>query len=378
MDKAEGGLTKWRIPIFKLEFDAEYRRAFQAGCERIFDEGHLTNHSFARELEKKFSDFVGSGTAVSVGNGSAAIEVALRAVDVQGKDVLLPTNTFIATAVAALNAGATPVALDVEGQYFGLSAAAVERALTPRTGAVVCVHIGGIVSPEVEKIAALCRARGVALVEDCAHAHGASLNGVKAGCFGAAGAFSFHMTKVMTTGEGGVVLFHDARLAEEARSIRQFGADSSNPLSHVRDGGNFKMTEFQALAGVLELEKRAVSRIAKRQALAKRYQERLSGSRWRTLTPPPGGISPYYKQVVLPPVPRAAVEAHFEKHGIALTGGVYYLPLHRQPVFADKFNAGDFPVADSFADRHICPPCYPELTVEEVDYICDALLALEN
>lgn len=368
---------KYRVPIFKLEFDKRYRREFSRGCERIFDEGFLTNHTFVREFERGFARFAGAKAAVAVVNGTAALEVALRAANVRGKEVVLPANTFIATAVAALNAGATVKVVDVEDKYFGLSLEAVAGALSRKTGAVVGVHVGGIISPETAKIAKLCRSRGVPFIEDCAHAHGSKLGRASAGSFGFAGCFSFHMTKVMTTGEGGMVTLNDKKSADAVRSVRQFGFDLDKPLVHVRDGGNFKMTEFQALAGVLEL-KRAKERIAKRQKIAARYQQNLAGSSWSALVPPEGGTSSYYKQILLSPIERKITEAHLKKKGIALTGGVYYLPLHRQPVLRAALKDGDFPVASRFADSHICPPCYPELTFSEVDYVCEALLGLSG
>lgn len=372
-----GGLSlpKNRVPIFRLKFDRSYRDKFYKGCERIFDEGFLTNHTYVREFEKRFAKFARAKAAVSVVNGTAALEVALRAANVRGKEVILPANTFIATAVAALNAGATIRVLDVEDRYYGLSANTVNDAISNRTGAVVCVHVGGIVSPETEKIAEICRRRGVPLIEDCAHAHGSRLGKTYAGSFGDAGCFSFHMTKVMTTGEGGMITLTNMKVAEAVRSVRQFGFNPQKPIEHVRDGGNFKMTEFQALAGVLEL-KRAKKRITRRQEIAKRYQKNLVGSGWLALKPPPNGLCSYYKQIILPPVERGVVEKHLKRKGIALTGGVYYLPLHQQPVLKKTLKAKHYPVANQFAASHICPPCYPELSDSEVDFICETMLGL--
>ncbi len=366
------------VRIFDLQFDKEFRQRFYKGCERIFDEAYLTNHSFVREFEVNFANFCGSQFSLAVSNGTAAIEVALRALCVRGKTVVLPTNTFIATAVAALNAGAKLKILDIENDYYGLCPEALERELKKKNhdiAAVVVVHIGGHVSPHFKRIKELCDKYSLPIVEDAAHAHGAIFQGKKAGTLGAFGAFSHFMTKVMTTGEGGSVTCTDQKFYDKAFSTRQFGLDPQNTISHLREGSNFKMTEFQALMGILELE-RIEGRINKRRAIAKRYQERLEGSAWKVLSDTKETQGSYYKQVMISPLPREKVVQHFQKNKVALTGGVFFIPLHRQPVYEHDYRDQDFKNANHFAESHICPPCYPELPIEGVDRACDLLLEL--
>ena len=363
------------IPIFRLEYNTEFRDQFKAQVEEIFDQAFLTNHDFVRRFETEFAAWNHSPFALMTSSGTAALECILRALNVRDHEVILPANTFMATAAAVKNAGGRTVIADIEPEYLAISPRAVLQKISPRTKAVVVVHIGGTISPAVDELRKICDHQGVALIEDCAHAHGASLDGIRAGQFGLAGAFSFHVTKVMTTGEGGACVTSSLDFAQKLESTRQFGKDRSNALLHGPEGGNGKMTEMQALMGILELQ-RVDARIAQRQALAAQYQRRLQGSPWKTYAPAASGVSPYYKQIIIGPMPWAAVREKMQQHGISITGGVYNFPLHRQPAFS--LDPELFPVSDRFGRMHICPPCYPELKAQEVDFICDRLLELSG
>lgn len=367
-----------KVRIFDLQFDEDFRREFAEGCEQIFDEAYLTDHTFVRRFEQEFATYASTPFSVMTTNCTSALEVALKALGVEGKEVLLPTNTFIATHVAILNAGGIPRPLDVEADYFSLSPEKVANHITPETGAVITVHIGGLISPSITKLVELCEKNGVPLLEDCAHAHGASYQGTPAGSFGVAGCFSHYLTKVMTTGEGGSVVTHDEHLYDRMMSLRRFGMDPNLSISHLLPGGhNFKVTEFQGLLGLLEL-KRLPQRLKQRQQIAAHYQQRLAGTEWRAIGHAPDSVGSYYKQVVLPPYRRSKVSAFFASREIALTGGVYYIPLHQQPVYKERYAHLSFPVSDAFCSTHICPPCYPELTLEDIDAVVDTMLAMDQ
>ena len=169
---------------------------------------YLTLGRHVERFESAFAEYHGARYAVATSSGTAALEIILRHVGVAGGEVVMPTNTFGATAFAALAAGGRPVFADI-GADLTLDPESAAAQVTPRTRAVVTVHVGGLVSPATTELAALCRSKGIALVEDAAHAHGSSLGGRFAGTLGVAGAFSFFTTKVMTTGEGGMVLTND-------------------------------------------------------------------------------------------------------------------------------------------------------------------------
>lgn len=365
------------IRVFNLTFDKKFRDSFMDGTKQIFDEGFLGNHTFVRKFENNFIKKTKSKYAIAVPNGTMAIELPLRAVGVKGKDVLLGTNTFIATASAIRNAGGNPVAIDIEDKYFSLSPERLEENISSEVGAVVIVHISGLVTPRIEEIKKICDKYNVPLIEDAAQAFGSSFNNIDVGNFGLAGAFSFQTTKVMTTGEGGMVTTNDESFYKTMKSIGLYGVDFNNKLEHIQDGTNFKISEFVGLLGVCELD-RVDDRIAKRQLLAKQYQDNLKDTKWIALKAPENTISSHYKQVILSPIPIIEIEKEFKKFNVSLTGGVYNVPIHRQPLYKSKYKDNDFPISNYFSENHFCPPCYPELDIKDIDKICDILLNLKK
>ena len=362
---------KKRVPIFQLNFDDSFIQQYKIGVENIFASDSLSEGHYVNEFEVEFSKFIGAKHSVAVNSGTAALELALRALDVKGKQVIVPTNTFVATAIAVERAGAELILVDIEKDTFSMSPDALENAITEDTGAVILVHIGGIVSSNVANIIDICAGHGVALVEDAAQAHGSSRKHYTAGTIGTVGCFSLFPTKVMTTAEGGLATTQDARIAQKMRSIKNFGRDPSNSLLSISEGANFKVTEFQGLMGILELE-RVNGRISKRNILAKRYQDLLESKNYQTISVNDGRSS-YYKQIVKIRQSQDILHETCKKNGISLTGEVYKYPVHQQPVYEKMFDHSSFPVANEYSKSHICPPVYPELSLEDVSYVCNVL-----
>jgi dTDP-4-amino-4,6-dideoxygalactose transaminase len=367
-----------KIGPFTIAFTEEQKQQFYKYCDQIFDEAYLTNHSLVHLFEERFASFSGASSSILVNSGTAALELALKALDVKGKKVILPTNTFIATAIAIINAGAIPLPLDIENDYFGLCPHELDKYIRQDIGAVIAVHIGGHISPAIKKIASLCLQNNVPLIEDCAHAHGAELEGIKAGLFGKAGCFSHFLTKIMTLGEAGSVISNDRAFVDHLISLRQFGVDANDSLLHHNPGGsNFKVTEFQAALGLVELE-RVHERIQRRRENASRYQKNLAQTKWKAIADSPNARGSYYKQIIIPPptIGRAQIIDSLRKINVTLSGGAYYYPLHRQSILASYVSGMTYPVADKFAHEHICPPCHPEITTGDIDLICEKLLSL--
>jgi dTDP-4-amino-4,6-dideoxygalactose transaminase len=284
------------VPAAKIEFDAEDRRWIAQRIDEILESGQLTLGKYGQVFEEKFAELCGTKYAVAVNSGTAALEISLRAVGVEGRDVLVPANTFFATCAAALHAGGRPILTDTDPATFGTSPEEIERKLTPDTAAVIVVHIGGLVSPRMPEIQQLCESRGVALVEDAAHGHGSSWQGTSAGAFGAAGSFSFYPTKVMTSAEGGMITTSDERIADEARIYRDQGKASFTVNAHTRLGYNWRLPETSAVIGVRHLE-RLSELIAGRQRAAAIYDVALQNfSGLEALPVPEGGVCNYYKR----------------------------------------------------------------------------------
>jgi perosamine synthetase len=384
------------VPSARVVFPASDRAEIAAAVTEMLASGALTLGPYTRRFEEAFAAAhtghparPGSGArspapdgphAVAVASGTAALVIALRAIGVSGREVVVPANTFYATAGAVLQAGARPVFADVDAATFALGTAAVEAALTPDTAAVVVVHIGGLIPPQVGELRALCDERGVALVEDAAHAHGSTFDGRFAGSFGVAAAFSFYPTKVITSGEGGMVITSSEDLAQEARIYRDQGKGAFTANHHVRLGSAWRMSELHAATGLVHL-RRMEEFIARRRAVAAAYDKALAGlDGFQPLAEPPGCRSNIYKYIVLLPagLDRAWLKSELAgRFHVKLSGEVYDLPLHRQPVLAE-YAGPPLPVAEELAARHICLPVHSDMTDGEVDEVLTAVATVHS
>jgi perosamine synthetase len=381
------------VPAARIQFLPEDRAWIAARIEEVLASGQLTLGKYGAELERRFAALCGTRHAIAVNSGTSALEIILRALDVSGRDVLVPTNTFFATAAAVVHAGGRPVLLDMDPDTFGIRPEDVERALTPKTAGVVAVHIGGLISPRMGELQELVRRQGIWLVEDAAHAHGSSHAGVAAGAFGIAAAFSFYPTKVMTSAEGGMIVTDDDRLDAEARIYRDQGKASFTQNAHTRMGYNWRLSEPHAIIGLRHLE-RLPAMIADRRRAAAVYDAALAGRGGRAgrggsgsggaggagrylrpLAVPAGGVCNYYKYIAVlsRPTDRAALkQALRERHGVSLSGEVYESPLHVQPVFREYAGA-PLPVAEDLCARHLCLPVYAGMEERDAEQVLRAL-----
>jgi perosamine synthetase len=366
------------VQAARIVFAPSDRAEIAAAITDILTTGSLTLGPYTRRFEAAFAGAHDAPHAVAVASGTAALEISLRAVGVAGRDVVVPANTFYATAAAVLRAGARPVFADIDAATFALSPATADAALTANTAAVVLVHVGGLITPAAEQIQRLCDRRGLALVEDAAHAHGSTCDGRFAGSFGAAAAFSFYPTKVVTSGEGGMILTASAEVADEARIYRDQGKGSFGANHHVRHGYAWRMSEQNAVTGLVHL-RRMEQAIARRREVAARYDKGLAGlDGLRPLAEPAGCRSNIYKYIVV--LPEGADRAGFkrelaERHDVRLAGEVYDLPLHRQPVLAEFAGGEPLPVAENLCARHVCLPVHSDMTDDEVDEVLAAVAA---
>jgi perosamine synthetase len=363
------------VPPARVEFTREDRAWIAQRIEEVLASGRLTLGQFGEDFEREFAAFTGARHAVAVSSGTAALEIIFRALDVAGKDVLVPTNTNFATPAAVIRAGGRPVLMDTDPSTLGTAPEEVERRLTPSTVGVALVHIGGLISGRTPELQALAREKGLWIVEDAAHAHGSTLAGTAAGRFGVAGAFSFYPTKVMTSAEGGMVITDDARIAEEARLYRDQGKAGFSQNHHVRMGYNWRLSEPHAVIGLRHLQRLPEMLEARRRAAAFYDRAFAEGCGVEPLHAPTGGLSNYYKYIVLPrgPVERAAAKAALrERHGVICAGEVYEEPIHRQPVFAEYVTAG-LPAADELCARHLCLPMFAGITEEQLARVAEAV-----
>jgi perosamine synthetase len=336
----------------------------------------LTDGQHVKEFERQFAAYAQVAHAIAVSSGTAALQIILHGLNVAGKEVIVPTNTFGATAFAVLHAGGSPVFADC-GPDLQVDVDDVEARIGERTAAVITVHIGGFVNPRLPELRALCDRHGVALVEDAAHAHGSTLFNHQAGYFGRAAAYSFFSTKVMTTGEGGMIVTNDARLADLAVELRDQGkVGGANLHRHV--GSNWRMPEITAILGVTQL-RRLNQFIAERARVARIYDQMLSDVAGVAPLQPGDGCMPnWYKYVLVGPgldeLPSVRQRLRAE-HGVELGGFVYETPCHKQPVFA-RPSAPALPHAEWLCRHHLCPPIYPELSDEDARHVAQSLRAV--
>jgi perosamine synthetase len=377
------------VPPARPTFPVDDRAAIAKLIEESLATGSLTLGPNTERLEESFAARHQAGHAVAVASGTAALEIALRALaapdgsaaGLGGRAVVVPANTFFATAAAVVHAGGVPRFADIDPATFTLSPATVEPVLDElgrRCAGVMIVHIGGFVSPDTAALTDLCRARGLWLLEDAAHAHGASFAGRAAGSIGDAGAFSFYPTKVITSGEGGIITTADEHRRDEARIYRDQGKAGFLGGDHVRLGYAWRMSELHAAVGHVQMG-RLDEFIAVRRRIARLYDEALGEIPGITPVLAPEGSEPnYYKYLAVldEGIDRARLKkALREQHAVGMSGEVYASPLHRQPIFAD-LPTGPLPVSEDLCARHVCLPVHNDMADGEAEQVIAGLAAV--
>ncbi len=367
-----------RIPPARIVFSDADRAKILGLVDESLRTGSLTLGPHTRAFEDAFAARHGGGHAVATSSGTSALEIILRGLGLDGGEVIVPTNTFFASAAAVLHAGGRVRLADIDAHTLALTPATIEAAWTDRTVGVLHVHIGGFVSPDIEAVAAMCRRRGIWLVEDAAHAHGSSHNGRSAGTFGIAGAFSFYPTKVITSGEGGMILTDDTGLRDEALLYRDQGKAGFLGGDHVRLGYAWRMSEVHAAVGTVHLG-HLDEWITHRTAIAGHFDEALAAVAGITpLDIPDGAVCNYYKYIALLDhgIDREVVKRRLrESFEVSASGEVYAKPLHRHPVF-EALAHGPLPIADDVCARHICLPLHSDMNDEEADHVITAVRAV--
>jgi dTDP-4-amino-4,6-dideoxygalactose transaminase len=317
---------------FAIGFDDRDRARLHALWDEVLDSQQWAEGGMVARFEALWAERHGAG-AVALGSWAGGALAALRFAGVGPGDVVLcPSNTFMATPLAALHLGAEVAFLDCGRDDLCATLAEFERGIAAhRPRAAFLVHIGGHLAFATEAIAELCRREGVFLIEDCAHAHGASLDGRRPGTFGDAGVYSFYATKTISTGEGGMLVSRRPEVVDHARAFRNYGKPE-----HAVAGLNFRMSEFTAALGIVQAE-RLDEIVAFKNRAAREVLDPLHPAR---LELPPGMVSGLYKYIVFDPIPRS-------------TGRVYDQPCHRL-----LGHQVDLPVSDWVAEHHWCVPLY--------------------
>lgn len=352
------------IPAARPEIGEDER----AAVDRVLRSGMLAQGPEVAAFESEFAAIVGGRRCIALNSGTSALHLAFLAGGVgPGDEVIVPSFSFAATANAVSLTGATPVFVDIETDYFSIDPAAVEAAITPRTRAIMPVHLYGHPS-DLVALKAIAERHDLQIYEDAAQAHAASVDGIPVGAWGVAGSFSFYPTKNMMSGEGGMITTGSEQLERQARMLRNQGMERRYENEVI--GFNMRMTDIHAAIGRVQLSKLA-GWTAKRQANAAFLNENLKG----VVTPPtaPGAVHVYHQYTVrIADHDRDAFAEELSKRGVG--NGVYYpTPIHRLPSFGLDL---DLPVTERVAGEVLSLPVYPSLTDDELATIVETVNAV--
>jgi dTDP-4-amino-4,6-dideoxygalactose transaminase len=360
-----------KIPLVDLKAQhREIRGEIDGAIARVLDRTSFILGEEVAEFERAFASYVGSAGAVAVASGTAALRLALAACGIgAGHEVITTAHTFIATAEAISLAGAKPVFVDIDPQSYTLDPARVEAAITPRTRAILPVHLYGRPAA-LEPLVGIARRHGLRLIEDAAQAHGATYAGKRCGAIGDLGCFSFYPGKNLgACGDAGAVTGNDPALLDAVRRLRDHGRKSK--YVHDEIGFAERMDALQAAILCVKLA-HLEAWTERRRAAAERYGRLLAGSGLVLPADEPGMRHVYHLYVVRS-ARRDALLEHLQARGIG--AGVHYpLPLHRQPAYlAHGYGSVSLPVTEQAAAEVLSLPLYPELTEEQARSVAAAV-----
>jgi perosamine synthetase len=368
------------ITMARSYFPPEDIRIFQRESESIL-QGRVSMGRWVEKFQTTAAAAHNTRHAFAVNSCTSALEVSLLACGIlPGDRVIVPVQTFIATGMAIHNVGAIPVFADIRRESLCLDPEELLRLRAERVKAVILVHFGGLISPDVLLIQEICRDRGWSLIEDAAHAHAAKFQGLGAGSFGNAACFSYYPTKVITTGEGGMIVTNDEQVAAVCRSHQFRGQDLSLPGEQfVRPfGRNIRFPELSALLGVLQYA-RLEEFVRARRAVAATYDQALEQEPTilRPLLHPDCFHNYWLYTIILPPgVNRAAIRSFCKEEWQIDVEWSYFPPMHLMPAFRNLYGTapGMLPVAEDVLTRIVCLPIHPLISPADAERVVECFL----
>ena len=348
------------------ELDQDLRGAF----ERVFKRSWYIEGEEDEAFEKAFAGYCGTDYCVGVGNGLDALILALKALEIgPGDEVIVPSNTYIATALAVTYAGARPVFVEPDIRTFNIDPSLLEAGITEKTKAIMPVHLYGQAC-DMDPVMEIAQRYGLKVIEDCAQAHGATYKGKKIGTFGDLAGFSFYPGKNLgALGDAGAVLTNSRELAEKVRALGNYGSDYK--YHHIYKGNNSRLDELQAAflsAKLPQLEKMNENR----RETADKYLSRIHNPKI-ILPIVPDYAVPVWHIFAVRCKDRTGLEEWLHSKGIG-TNKHYPIPMHLQKCYEDLgFAKGDFPIAEEISETELSIPMYYGMTEEEIDAVIEAL-----
>src|SRR3989344_2697546 len=374
----------WKIPLFKTYNDSDDLAAVSSVIRRGT---YWAIGPEIQEFENKIAQFIGKKYALSFNSGTSALNALLEAYEIKGKEVIVPSFTFIATANSVLLAGGIPVFAEAEDATFGLDVEDVGRRITKKTIAVMPIHYAGCVARDIEKIRDLCIKKGLLLIEDAAQSFGAAMNNIKAGWFGDPAMCSFCQRKVITTGEGGMIVTDSEKIYEKLKLLRSHGRveEAQDYCSHTGDneyveaGYNFRMSSISAALGISQFQKFSLL-LEKRRHNAAILDRELGKINSRLLRVP--FRSDHFEQVyqmytllLENKLIRDRLQKFLEQKGIM--SKVYFAPVHLKKLYTKRFGhkKGDLPRTELLSDKVLTIPLYADLSPEDLQYLIDSIVS---
>jgi perosamine synthetase len=331
---------------------------------------------FIRDFEARFAEICGVQYGIACANGTVAMHLAMATLGLEpGDEVIIPTFTMIATANAVTYCGARPVLVDMEPNYWQMDIDQVEAKITPRTKAIVPVHIYGHPT-DMAPLMALAEKHGLLVIEDAAEAHGAEYQGRRTGGLGHAAGFSFYGNKIITTGEGGMVTTNDRKLAQLAWNLRDHAFSHERHFWHKFVGFNYRMTNLQAAVGLAQVEQ-LDGFVAARRRNAVEYNRRLQDIPGiRTPAEAPWAKNVYWMYGILVDeqeygMSRDALRKVLADHGIETR--TFFIPMHCQPVYWKQYQGERYPVAEDLCKRGFYLPSASSLALDEIEYVAEVI-----
>ncbi|MCR4766601.1 MAG: DegT/DnrJ/EryC1/StrS family aminotransferase [Saccharofermentans sp.] len=360
-----------KIPFVSfLPMERELDKELRAAFDRVFASSWYIEGKEDEAFEKAFAEYCGTKYCIGVGNGLDALVMILKAMEIgEGDEVIVPSNTYIATALAVTYAGATPVFVEPDIRTYNIDPAKIEAAITAKTKAIMPVHLYG--QPcDMDPVMAIAKKYSLKVIEDCAQAHGATYKGKKISTFGDAAGFSFYPGKNLgALGDAGAVVTSDEALAQKVRALGNYGSDYK--YHHIYKGNNSRLDELQA--AFLSAKLPILDRMnAERRRIAGRYLSEINNPKI-TLPYVPDYAEPVWHIFGIRCDERERLEEHLKKAEI-MTNKHYPIPMHLQECYKDLgFNEGDYPIAEEISRTELSIPMYYGMTDEEISYVIDAL-----
>lgn len=373
----------WDVQLFKLDFSEEEKNAVNS----VIDSGWLAMGENVAKFEENFSKYIGENIKTNaVSSCTAALHLGLIALGVKpGDEVIIPSLTFIAAPNVVEIVGAKPVLVDCKSlDHWNMSIDGIKKAVTPKTKVIMIVHFAGVPCEDIEEIRSFCDEKNIALLEDAAHAPGASIHGKNCGAWGDIGCFSFYSNKNLSIGEGGATTTSDHDLHEQLKYLRAHGMTSvlldrhkgrASSYEIDRPGLNYRMDEIRAAIGNTQLSKLDENN-KRREILVNHYIECLENTDFKIpfLKQKEGSISSNHIMPILIPdeINREDLISHLKNRKIQ--SSIHYPAFWSFKAYESKFNSKNFPVAKKVCEKELTLPLYPSMSFDQVELVTKALL----